>query len=879
MKILKYLMMAVAAVAVLTGGAVAYIAATFNPNSYKPQMIQLVKDKKQRTLKLDGDIKLKFWPSIGADLGKVALSEFKSDTEFAAIDNARVSLKLMPLLAKKVVVDEVEISGVRATLVKFKDGRMNIDDLLSKDDDKKQQHVEFDIDHVKLDNAALTYRDETQHATYALSNINLKSGRIAPLVPTKLTLSMTVKGDKPVVNLGIALNTKLTFDLDNQVFDLEGMGFEAKGQAVDVTNIDAKVSGNVNVKVKADEFTAKGLSVALTALSQGTNINAKVSGNANGKLNAGELTANGLAMTVTAVNKEMNLTAKVAGSLNAHLNAAELTTRGLTVAVTGTHGKNNLDIKLDAPKLLITKEKASGDQVTVAARITNPQGSTVANVMLPGIEGTAQAFKASAMTLDLDMKQGEQAVKAHLTSPLSGNLQTQQITLPQLVLNLTATGPNLPGKSISGNLSGSVSVNGGKQEVLANLAGKVADSTIKAHVGINGFTPPGVTFEVDIDQLDVDKYSPPGAGKQASGGAGADKPIDVSALRTLRASGTLRVGVLKASGLRASNVQLTVKAAGGQVAVSPLSANLYEGAMKGAVTVNAAQAIPAFTVQQNLQGVAIGPLLRDLANKDTLEGKGSVTLDVRTQGATVSALKRALNGGVTVNLRNGSVKGIDIAGTLRDAQAKLGVLGALKGQQTQQADNSKKTEFSEMTGSFAIQNGVAHNNDLSMKSPLLRVGGEGDINIGEDTVNYLVKASVVGTLTGQDGRSLNELRGVTVPVRAKGPLTTPSFALDFNALMTDTLNRKVQDTVKSKLEERLLGAAGAEAAKSGTGPSLESVAKSKLEERLLGKKPAVEAVKPGTAGADKGATPAPAPEPPKSNRDAATDVLKGIFGR
>ena len=53
---------------------------------------QLVKDKKQRDLKLDGDIKLKFWPSIGADLGKMSLSEFKSDKEFAAVDGLRVGV-------------------------------------------------------------------------------------------------------------------------------------------------------------------------------------------------------------------------------------------------------------------------------------------------------------------------------------------------------------------------------------------------------------------------------------------------------------------------------------------------------------------------------------------------------------------------------------------------------------------------------------------------------------------------------------------------------------------------------------------------------------------------------------------------------------------
>lgn len=767
MKILKYVLLAFAGVAVLIGGIAAYIAATFDPNTYKPQVIQLVKDKKQRTLKLDGDIKLKFWPSLGADLGKLALSEFKSETEFASVERARVSLKLRPLLSKKVVVDEIEITGVRATVIKYKDGRMNIDDLLTKDDDKKKEQVEFDIDHVKIERATLAYRDEAQRASYALSNLNLTTGRIAPNVPGKIDLSVTVQGDKPKLNLAVALKTKLQFDLENQVFMLDNMGLEAKGQAADLSNLNLKASGAIDAKLKAGELRTNALSVAMTAVS----------------------------------------------------------------------GKDNLDVKLDAPKLLITKDKASGDKVTVAAKITNAQGATVANIVLPGIEGTAQAFKAAGMTLDLDMKQGAQAVKARVSSPLSGNFQTQQISLPQLNVNITATGPNLPGNSLSGTLAGSASVNGAKQQVQANLAGKVADSTIKAQLGVNGFAPPGLTFDIDIDQLDVDKYAPPSGGKPAAGGGG-DKPIDVSGLRNLRANGKIHIGTLKTSNVKASNVRLEIKAAGGQVNVSPLSANLYGGSMTGAATVNAAQATPSFALKQNLTGVMIGPLLKDLANKDSLEGKGTVNVDVRTAGGSVNALKRALNGNAVVNLRDGSVKGIDIAATIRDAKAKL---GTLKGQQTQQADANKKTEFSELSGTFAIASGVARNNDLSLKSPLLRVGGEGDIDIGNDTINYLVKAAVVGTLTGQDGRPVSELKGVTVPVRATGPLTAPSFGLDFNVLLTDTVKQKAEDMVKGKIEDA-----------------------------LFGKKPA--------APAAPGAAPAPAPSSP-SGRDAAKDVLKGIFGR
>ena len=82
---------------------VVYLAVTFNPNDYKPTVIQLVKDKKQRTLDIKGDIKLSFWPKIGADLGEITLSEHQSDKQFAAIKSAKVALAVLPLLKKEIV--------------------------------------------------------------------------------------------------------------------------------------------------------------------------------------------------------------------------------------------------------------------------------------------------------------------------------------------------------------------------------------------------------------------------------------------------------------------------------------------------------------------------------------------------------------------------------------------------------------------------------------------------------------------------------------------------------------------------------------------------------------------------------------------------------
>ncbi len=142
-KYLKYSLIGVGGLIVLLLIAVAVIAATFNPNDYKPLIVKLVKDKKQRTLNIEGDIKLAFWPKIGADLGKVSLSEHNGDKEFASIQSAKVFLAVIPLLSKQLVVDTVRIDGVHANITRFKDGTTNFDDLLSKEESPA---IKFDID-------------------------------------------------------------------------------------------------------------------------------------------------------------------------------------------------------------------------------------------------------------------------------------------------------------------------------------------------------------------------------------------------------------------------------------------------------------------------------------------------------------------------------------------------------------------------------------------------------------------------------------------------------------------------------------------------------------------------------------------------------------
>ena len=728
-KILKYGLLGTGAVVGIAVAGAVYVAVTFNPNDYKPQIIQAVKDSNQRSLRLDGDIKLSFFPNIGANLSKVSLSEFKSEKEFAAIDSARVSLAFMPLLRKQVVVNEVAVSGLNATLVKHKDGTTNIDDLLAKDEKKPVEEkkdsgppVKFDIASVSLDKTSFAYRDEGSGAQYAAKDLSLKTGRVAIGVPAKIELSVGVQANQPKLDITAQLKTTLTFDLDKQKYLLQGLELQANGSVLDISGLKVKAGGDVSADLTAQEFGAKKFA----------------------------------------------------------LNAS------------GVKGKDKFEATLDAPSLSLTKDKYSGDKVSLNAKLDAAFGNVVASLSLPGVEGDMQSFKLSMLTLDLDVKQPEQAFKIKFSSPVSGNIKTQQFNLSSLSVAVNATGDKLPNKSVSSELKGSVRLDLLKQNVQANLAGGLLQSNVKIKAGVDGFEEPAINFDVDVDQFDADLYLPKASTTEAPKATKEpEQPFDLSALRKLKLDGSLRVGALKVVNIKTTQLRIDVKAREGKVNVNPLSVNLYQGSANFSASVNAAPVTPNFAVNGKLTGVNIAPLLKDAAGLDIVEGMGNITLNLTTQGNLVSVLKKALNGSMAVNLADGAIKGINLPKLVQGVQS----LGKSSSMETMGVNKNEKTEFSEFKASFKVSNGVAHNDDLAVKAPVLHITGNGDIDIGNDSLNYTTKVTVSKTEGGSTA---------TLPVYLSGPFTALKFKLDYGALVTDIAKQKIEakkEEVKGKAKE------------------------------------------------------------------------------
>jgi len=191
----------------------------------------------------------------------------------------------------------------------------------------------------------------------------------------------------------------------------------------------------------------------------------------------------------------------------------------------------------------------------------------------------------------------------------------------------------------------------------------------------------------------------------------------------------------------------------------------------------------------------------DAINNDMLSGKGTLNVDITSQGNTVNALKKSLNGNAGISLADGAVKGIDIAGTIRGVKDKLNFMK----QSNVTGDKSKKTDFAEMSASFTIKNGVAHNEDLNIKAPLFRIGGDGDVDIANQTINYTAKPTVVNSLKGQGGSDLSLLNGLTIPIKVTGSFAKPSYGLDFSGLAAGIAKNKLLENVGGSKGDAIKG--------------------------------------------------------------------------
>ncbi|WP_018880980.1 AsmA family protein [Thioalkalivibrio sp. ALE30] len=328
----------------------------------------------------------------------------------------------------------------------------------------------------------------------------------------------------------------------------------------------------------------------------------------------------------------------------------------------------------------------------------------------------------------------------------------------------------------------------------------VDDTMLSGSAGWDGRGErPKITFDVSGERLNLDRYLPPEVEEARTDNGNGERDADedlaielpLEALRSVDVDGRAALDRLDVMGMVLRNIELQIRGEAGDWNIEPLNAAAYDGELTSRLRLDARHDAPRYELAADLQGLDIGALLEDFQGDDArLMGTGNLELDISTRGELLSELKGALNGSGNMRFEDGAVRGINVAQIIRRAEARL------RGEQLEE-DEPNQTDFSELAGSFTIRDGVVRNDDLAASSPLLRVRGEGQADLNDDSLDYRVNTTVVGTLEGQGGRELDDLRGVTLPIRISGTFTDPSFRLD----LEDALRGRYEDEARERVRE------------------------------------------------------------------------------
>jgi AsmA protein len=307
-----------------------------------------------------------------------------------------------------------------------------------------------------------------------------------------------------------------------------------------------------------------------------------------------------------------------------------------------------------------------------------------------------------------------------------------------------------------------------KAELTADLSGAV----------------PKVEGRLDLGAVDLDPYLPPAqedSSDQGGGDAGpsgwSDEPIAVPALDVAEVDFALSLEKLSMREIEVGKTVLTLKLAGGTLTTALSEMALYDGQATGRLELSAAEGVPSIQQQFELQGLSALPFLTAVAGLDRLEGTANAKLDVTSRGGSQLQLVKALNGSGAVTFTDGALVSINIAAMVRNAADAF--LNPAAGEQ-------RKTDFGELSGTFAIRDGIVTNDDMSLQAPALRLAGRGRVDLPDRTLTYLFEPKAAATLEGQGGSQ--DVAGVLVPVVVEGPWDDLSYRPDLTGVLDAALN-------------------------------------------------------------------------------------------
>jgi AsmA protein len=497
-------------------------------------------------------------------------------------------------------------------------------------------------------------------------------------------------------------------------------------------------------------------------------------------------------------------------------------------------------------------------------------------------------FVLDPMTLDADIAgMTTNPVSVHLEQKLDVNLNEDSARITDLLLE--AAGTRTTGNATVTGLTGEMKVAGqintepfdankaleaiGEEPIATsddNALSKVAlsatldgpansimvnplkitldSSTLSGKAGLESLETGKIVFDLNLDKITLDGYLPPQSDEPASGdpsGAGGGtggkqggttelsdaELIPVESLRPLLLDGSLKIGELNYDTIKASDIVFAVSAKDGVLRLTKASGNTLQGGFSGSGRLDVSGNTPRLSFNQKITSMQLQPVVAMALGDDLAKGIFSLDLDFNASGNSEKALVNSAKGNASMNLADGTVRGLNLYGTLvggvNDMLGRFQGLSALiPNQQSGKlpAALSEDTKIIDLTTKASLNQQVANLDSLEAKLDKGTLSGNGWMNML--TQEFDLK---IGMQSPELGGS-KYLEDVTWPLRCQGSLagSPAKWCGPDKEGFAKIAQQAASNAAKSKLKEKL----GIDAEGDTTQEVMKNAAKQKAQEKI-----------------------------------------------
>lgn len=287
--------------------------------------------------------------------------------------------------------------------------------------------------------------------------------------------------------------------------------------------------------------------------------------------------------------------------------------------------------------------------------------------------------------------------------------------------------------------------------------------------------------DLKVDRLDSDRYAfRPSPSSVANNISAPPLPswqpfllwpgnfsLPIDSLKTASFKLNLAIDSLQVRGAHLAQAQATVTGQGGVIQLAPLTASLYGGALQGEDRLDLSGDTAKLQIRRDLTALQLAPFFRDMTGKEGMTGTANLHADLTSRGVSQRKILNQMNGALRVEVVNGEIGDwqllpvirAEIAGQEPEVPVATETQSVTSQEAAQEEDGDheagggkisgvgseegagERVSFTRLAVGGRIRGGVFHSDDLSFASTILSIAGTADLDLASQQVDSSLAVS------------------------------------------------------------------------------------------------------------------------------------------